>query len=349
MRDKIVSYLQLSRAHTAPLEIIPATLGALLATEGQINTLVILWSIYGLLYHLAGYSMNSILDWEGGYDKNDPHKQHHPLNRGSLSLLEGKLFGGAFFGFLCVFGVGLAYPEIPALIFLLLGAIAGVAYNTIGKEMKYKSLIISFAHTTVFIVPYLAMGGDMFAIEFRLASVYVYLWVLFQIAVSGDIKDILELDESNFLRDNIGVDIKKANFPSENYDNDILVFSRGAELYTGVLKALNVTIGGFIFLLLADVPPFVFTELSILWLVVFGMMAVPIMVFTVLLVRSGRYYRSWRINMMARIELLTLTLFVAALYPAIGMGAVVTLMVGSVVWVLMLNQIEWGRWLAPDV
>lgn len=344
--ETIRSYLQLTRLHTAPLETVPALLGAMLATGGEINILVLLWGFFGLLYHAAGYGMNSIVDWMKGYDRLDRNKQHHPLNRGSIKLERAALFIVGLFFVLIALGVGLARGEYLALTFMVLGAIAGVAYNTIGKETPYKFLLISFAHTTVFIVPYLAMGGDIFTMEFRLAALYIFLWVAFQISVSGEIKDIHEIGESNYLRDTLGVTIKKRQFRMP--DSDILIFSHNSRLYSLGIKCINLMLGAFILLTLIG-SVFSYTPLSLIWLGVWGFLSVVTIANTTLLVRDGEYNRSNRIRRMSVIELVTLFIFISALYPIIGLGAVVTLIVGSVVWVLGLNRVEWGTWIAPDV
>lgn len=346
----VKEYLRLTRAHTAPLETVPAILGALLATGGQVSIPVVLWGVYGLLYHLAGYGMNSLVDWEKGYDKNDPHKQHHPLNRGTLSPREARLLVGGLLLTGVVLGVGLAWSEPLALAFIALGAVTGVMYNVVGKVTQYKFIFISIAHTTVFIVPYLAMGGNIFDIGFRLAVLYVFLWVVFQISVSGEIKDILELDEENFLRDNLGVHIRKERFPppGEPFD-DTLTFSKSTYMYSWIIKLTTLILGAYIFMVLSGGPMTRFTPVSILWFTVWGVMMIATVTFTLFLLDDGLYKRTMRINMMARVELLTMFIFIAALYPVIGLEAVVTLIAGSVLWVLEFNRIEWGTWLAPDV
>jgi len=340
------TYLQLTRAHTAPLETVPAILGALLATGGQITFAVVGWAIFGLLYHLAGYGMNSVVDWQKGYDKLDRKKSHHPLNRGALTLNRAYLFVGGLFVLLLALGVGLAWGEYLALAIMALGAIMGVTYNLAGKITTLKFIPISIAHTTVFIIPYVALGGDIFRYDFRLVTLYIFLWVVFQISVSGEIKDVQQRDESNFLRDTLGIRMEKRlnHLPDEDY----IFFSSRAVNYSLALKFSTLMIGAIIYLFISgDIIRF--TEENILWLAVWGLMMIPTAAFTVMLVRSGIYYRSWRINMMARIELLTMFILIASLTPAIGLGAVVTLIVVSLVWVLALNRIEWGTWLAPDV
>lgn len=343
--SSIRSYLQLTRSHTAPLEMVPALLGALLATEGQVTSGVLLWGLFGLLYHLAGYGMNSLVDWEKGYDKYDRNKLHHPLNRGDLSPRRSHLLIGGLFMFVVVLGVALAWPNTAAYAAMFLGAVSGVIYNFYGKETDLKFIFISIAHTSVFFVPYVAMGGDIFDIPFILGALYIFLWVVFQISVSGEIKDIKEIKEMNFLRDTLGVYVFK-NI-SGDLEKNYLVFSIKAKLYPMGVKGLNLVIGFLLFLLLTEdlsegsSPPF-FMILVWVLIVIAG-------VYTLLLIKNGEYNRDKRIRKMAMVELLTLFVFVSSLYGVIGLDAAIMLMVGSSLWVLVFNQIEWGRWIAPDV
>jgi len=79
------AWLRLGRMHTLILEAPLATLGAAIGLGGLWDWKVLLWFIFGSMYHAVGYSMNSYVDWKKGYDKNDERKQHHPLNTQDIS------------------------------------------------------------------------------------------------------------------------------------------------------------------------------------------------------------------------------------------------------------------------
>jgi hypothetical protein len=67
------------------------------------------------------------------------------------------------------------------------------------------------------------------------------------------------------------------------------------------------------------------------------------------LMAPGRFIRSQRIQMMSIMELAMLVMFTASAGWIIGLDAVLALTTASVLWVVTFNQIEWGRWVAPDV
>lgn len=194
------SYLRLTRAHTVPLEAVPTLMGAALAAGTVWSIDVALWCVAGILYHLAGYGHNSVSDWKRGYDKNDPYKQHHPLNRGTISPDVAKSLVGWLLVITVIYAAALAYPDPQALSALALGVIFGVLYNTHGKVTELKFIYISIAHTSMFVAPYLALGGDPSWSPFMFGLIFVFLWVVFQISVSGELKDITQ-DESNLLKE----------------------------------------------------------------------------------------------------------------------------------------------------
>lgn len=345
---EIRPYLQLTRAHTAPLETVPALVGAALAKGTLWDIEVALWGIFGVLYHLTGYGMNSYLDWKKGYDKEDSHKQHHPLNSGALSPSQGKIAVQILFLVTFVYAVVMTNPSILGYIILVSGVLAGVAYNIYGKTTIYKFLPISWAHTTVFIVPYVASGGSITSVPFLLGVLYVFLWVVFQISVSGEIKDIMEFQEANFLREILDVRVHT----HANTEGGLVDFGTFSQTYTIGVKGLNLLAIAPVYLMLAGVPLFSWEGVglmaigAILLLMGLSMMVVGQVVF---LIQSGDYIRGYRVRSMAVIELLTLAIFSVAYAPAMGLPAVVTLIGGSILWVIAGNKIEWGTILAPDV
>lgn len=332
---RIKSYLQLSRFHSSVLEIIPAIVGASLATGNLFDINVLLWAIYANLYHVTGYSMNSYTDWKSGYDKDDPNKQHFPLNKGTLSPNKAKWAVYILAGITFIYGVILLIGNWIAFIVIFTGAIAGAGYNIIGKEIGWKSLLIAYAHSTVFAVPYLASGGRN-ANLLLVGWGYVFLWVLYQINIEGDIKD-MDTDEENFL----------INYGAY-YEDFILTdnggyvhFPSGIVIYSHVLKLFTAIFGVLIAFELG-------ATLYIMGAVLF-IIGVASLVFGSDLLQSGEYNRQDRISTMATIELLTLYGLIVAATPVIGTIEGFILFIGSIVWVLVFNKIEWGSLLAPNV
>lgn len=331
----IKPYLQLTRAHTVPLEAIPAGAGAALAVGGVFNWSVLAWLIAGTLYHLTGYGMNSVTDWEGGFDKNDPHKQHHPLNTGDLSLEKAKLTIKTLFIITAGYVVLISASEPIAWVICAAGVGFGVAYNKIGKRTVLKPVLISIAHTSLFVTAYVGAGGQA-TIASITASVFVFIWVLFQISVSGELKDLLVEDEYNLLRENSLVRIIDAG------DRKEVSPSGGLRFIVMCLSMSKVFMATVMYLLLGGG---LYSE-GALMLVSTSILAG---VYSMKLIRYGAYKRKERVRFMSIVEMMTLGVFIYSLTPVLGAYGSSMLFSLSIGWVLLFNKIQWDSLVAPDV
>lgn len=326
-------WLQLTRAHTAPLEIIPAVLGALLVTGGRITDAVIMWGIFGLLYHLTGYGHNSISDYRSGHDKDDPNKEHHPLNRNGVQFVIGSIVViSLLFITTILFGLYLVWPSIEAISLIVIMVAAGLAYNIYGKETKWKFVLISLAHSTVFALPYISMGGDIMAPVFLYMWVYVFMWVVYQIAISGEIKDVAT-DEENLLKDlgmeTIGhVRSNKVTLKIPHRIPLLGVAIRSLMIISAI--GVGVVTGGSGTIIAA----------VIIWLSMF---------ISSDMLSSGEYNRDYRLKLMSVIEASSLAGFCLMMTFSIGYKLSLALVAGSAIWLVVLNKVEWGTWLAPKV
>lgn len=332
MRDRSMfrQYAQLTRAHTAPLEAVPAVVGVALAQPSGDILLLASWGIFGVLYHLTGYGMNSLVDWQAGFDKEDPHKQHHPLNSGGLCLEQARWMIGL---------TGLVTAVVTLLLILnemsVLGLVAasimvaaGLAYNWLSKQLQAKFLPIAVAHSFVVVTPYVTLGGTVHSLLFLSVVAYVFLWVTFQIGVSGEVKDI-QRDEENFLK-TLG----------SSADEHRIIFSRNTLLFSYGIKTLSVLCALFIALLSG-----ITLEYGIL-LFCAGILSLYT---TQSLISSGEYIYHQRMTDMALIELLAIMMLVMAIAPFLSGNLEIILGIGSVLWVICFNLIEWGTIIAPHV
>jgi len=336
-------YLQLTRAHTAPLEAVPAALGAALAAGGLFKEPVLAWAIFGVLYHLAGYGANSYLDWVLGYDKNDPNKQDHPMALESFRQMHGAMvIIGLNVGYLLL-GLMLTRENPVAFFVVLASFLMALVYNTLGKRTKYKFIPISLAHTGVFIAPYIALGGDLFSSVFWAATAYMIVWIVFQIAISGELKDINNPDEENLLA-YVGCYVSEGAREYMMKKNTFIKINPLVRLVGMLLGEVKVIIAFFIATNLSDGGPgSILVMLSIL---AAGMGA---MINTETLTRSGSYTRSNRVAIMSYVELWTLVMFASAFMPVVGVAGVILIVAASVVWLVAMNKLEWDTSIKPEV
>lgn len=336
---KVKQYCQFTRAHTVPLEAVPALVGALLATRGQLEIAVVVWLLYGVMYHLTGYGMNSYTDYILGHDDTDPNKQHHPLNTGGMSVEEGFWIMLSLIistATLAVFAATIGEALAITLGIVVIGVVAGFAYNLTSKSTELKPISISIAHSTVFLAPYVSIYGSIDYIAVA-GFVMMMLWVLFQIGISGELKDI-ETDEVNILRDRLGYEVIEDDFT--RLDGKVSILAPSA--------AVKVVIPSFRFIITVC-----FTAIAISVSGVIVSIAVLSAGF-VSIYESNRMIavagdRMDRIQSMSAIEILTLIMFTLSFSGVVGLDTAMLIIIASAMWVIPMNRLLWGTWVAPDV
>lgn len=316
---------------TVPLEGISAVLGASLAVRGLFNIEVLLFGVYALLYHSAGYSMNSVEDWKRGHDKEDEAKSHHPLNAGTIDVTTADRFYKLLFAITAIYAISLSFISpntIGSLAVIIIGVSFGVIYNLYGKLTVLKAVPISIAHSSVFVFPYVALGGDITSIVFLLSLSFVLIWYLFEISVSGEIKDIKQ-DEENFLL-YLGANTGLAG----------VSFSSLVRQYAHGLNLLKISIVVFI-ISLAGTNKFLIAVIFLL--------SILLLLYTSRMLDDGAMNREQRIRQMSSIEMITAFLLTLSLSYIIGFTGTVLIIVGSTIWIVSFNLYLWNTIVGPKV
>ena len=192
-----VDYLQVGRAHTAPVEMFGLPLAAYLG--GFPAYLLPVFVLLGWMVHVAGFGMNSLVDYLYGYDKQDPSKQHHPLVSGRVSVLQASVF---------VFGLQLAStffffllgPQLLSSLAFVAYVAFGWTYNLLAKRNKAAGMA-ELALSMGFLFFAVATVHQVQSLTVVYASVYTAVVTSFQIGVCGDLKDLdAGTSEVNILR-----------------------------------------------------------------------------------------------------------------------------------------------------
>lgn len=332
--------LQLSRAHTAPLETVPAFIGAYLVT-GQLTLLVGVWTFFGFFYHITGYTQNSVADYFNGHDKDDPHKEHHPLNGGTKAfqifskfLADFLLLGIVIYTLVVIYlSPSGRYGILVGI--AIIGAISGVVYNMYSKKTNLKFIPISIAHTSVFVIPYISMGGELNTGFFYTTS-FMLLWITFQIAISGELKDITA-DETNLLK----------TMGSEVYEDDYGGKIRTIQNHPSrvILTAFTIRL---LLLVLATGMVFYYSSGLDSLAITTALMTITGGVIVSTLIKR-LYFRDVVMRNISAIEGLTLFTFIISLSGVLGWRLVGYVMAASVLWLVVMNKIEWGTFLSPKV
>lgn len=322
-------YLQLTRAHTLPLEAAPMVVAAIIATGEVFNPYVLMAGLLGTLYHLGGYGANSVMDWESGYDKNDPNKTHHPLNTGAISERGAKYLVYPTVASAIVLGLLMVNSGMAFLI-LVLAVISANAYNFTSKLTVWKPFPISVAHSSMVGFSYLAAGG-VNMVDLWLLSGLTFLWVFFQIGVSGEMKDVTT-DEENLLK----------------YWGTKYKVVGGTKYIVSPFRVLFTTLTMKVATVVMFIYSFAyFGGSGAAWLVVLiGSWSV---FSAYIVIRNGSYDREKRMRNIAAVELTMIMMFSMLLEPVVGIEYSIGIILVSIAWVVTFNRIEWGTNLAPKV
>ncbi|MFO8051376.1 MAG: UbiA family prenyltransferase [Thermoplasmatota archaeon] len=215
-------WLQLFRSHTSPLEMTITVTGSALALGTIWDIKVLLFFVFGWLYHNAGYGHNSAEDYIRGFDREDPNKAHHPIHRGAIDPMLGRGVCVLMILLTLIYGTVISGFDTVSVVLLILLTVFGFIYNMKGKSMGAKFIPIAIAHSLLFPFAYFGSGGGISVIDgfpfvegslggvVVLGTAYLILQIIYQIMVEGDLKDI-DMEEASFLR-TLGARVEDGNF-----------------------------------------------------------------------------------------------------------------------------------------
>ncbi len=336
----IRDWLQLFRSHTSPLEMTITTAGAALAVGGIFDPKVLMFLIFGWLYHNAGYGHNSAEDFIQGYDRDDPNKAHHPLQRGAIDPRTARGVTVSMVVLGLVFGAVISRFDIWAMGVLLLMTSMGFAYNFFNKRTKLKFIPIAIAHALLFPFSYLGAGGTLPLTPLKDAldgaggiaitvTLLIIVQILYQILIEGDLKDI-EMSEASMLR-SLGVRIENGELVSPIVPRAVSV---SLKLTSCVLLFVIYYLSGGDFLGYG----------------IIGLFSISLLFMDHALMGSKRYDHSASLRSMALMEVLSTFAMIAAVSPAAGgWGAAFIIMAFNILYFVLMNRFLWGTFIKPKV
>jgi len=348
--ERLKQWLIFFRAHTGMLEAPIAAFGAAAALGSVWEIEVVLWALAGLAYHYAGYGQNSYYDWEGGYDKSDPHKQHHPLNTEEIQSHVAKIAANGMVAFTVVLMLVLIGLNFLPIALLVTALTLGVAYNVVGKEIEHKYVLISLAHSMLFLIPY-----TLYASTIKPWALLVFASLVihhcFQIAISGDVKDI-EREESSIL-DKIGVVFLDKEVTGVNSRVSDVTFVRGTKQIVHSRRA-DLIISGITGLQIGILLPVVWnfrTDVAtqIWFIVLFSALTMALVMFSLEVISPGPYDRSERMGHISMRELTGFWLIYTTLIPIIGFVPYMLSFLVCILYLVGHLKLMWGTYLRPQV
>jgi len=327
------AWLRLFRAHTAVLEAPMAVLGAAIGLGTFFDYRVGLWLIFGVMYHFVGYGMNSYVDWDKGFDKEDERKQHHPLNTGEIKPDNAKKVIGVSFILLFAYLAYLTHSSYVGLGLTCLMVVSGVAYNYFGKYTSLKAVPIAVAHTLVFFIPYYMYTDSITLFSVLMTTAY-FIHHIYQIAISGDIKDV-DQDEASLIQ-KLGASIHR------DFEKDIDVFTSSGKILI-IAYTLTVLQMAFSFGSMYSARD------SIYPVALGGVFAALTFYDTDNMLQPGKFRRNKRIEYMSRREFFGYSMVHTAAIPVIGWKAYGLLLISMLVYLGTVSKFIWGNWLVPEV
>lgn len=196
---KVVDWLRLFRAHTAPATVMCLLVPYLLAGGRNVVDFAVLF-VLGHLLHFFSFGHNSTMDY--WLDIYDPSKKHHPLVSGRIQLFDAHKvvhYGG------CLTAIAVVlysiYRNPISLAPFLLYVVFGHAYNDGLDHLTYHSWIpISFCFAFLSMYGYVLAVGSVTVVSVAI-SVWCFLVMVYETAFEGSYKDLWNpLEETNLLR-----------------------------------------------------------------------------------------------------------------------------------------------------
>lgn len=326
-------WLRFFRAHTVILEAPMAVIGAALAIGTIYDYRVGLWLIFGVLYHLVGYGMNSYVDWKDGFDKDDPKKQHHPLNTGDISHNTAKnvIYAMTFLLLFYILLLTLGDPIAIGLAILMVAS--GISYNYFGKYTSLKAIPISISHTMVFFIPYYLYSDQIDVFAVLITGAY-FIHHIYQISISGDIKDI-DQDEASLIQ-KLGAELYEKEYPDIDYfsaTESVIILS-----YTLTVAQIAI-VSGAVYYIGASSAALVFISVTA------GLLIYE----TDSMLTSGSFDRTQRLKHISRREFFGYSMIHAVSIIVISWSSFIIIITSMIVYLGLVSKFIWGNWLVPEV
>ena len=316
-------WLQVFRAQTASATIILILMPYLYGGGELFDWRTILLFVYAVLVHWASFGHNSLMDTANGYDLQDPHKQHHPLVSGEISLERAHNVIDSMLSILTIFGALLPIFVLNqgnptyALAAFAIYISAGHWYNDgINKTSPFGFIPISLAM--------LMLGGYAYFLAAKhlttgamLLVLYIFLTIWYEISVEGDLKDITVPQRMSMK--SLGCYVK----------DGYLYVSNVAKAYASIIKIASVVV---------------------LVLLGFNVFVVPFVVlmlyYHVLIIKNREYDRKRLIRCFSLEEIASIY---AVLFAVLNPLYALIIIVVTIAYFVVMNRMLWGTFVAPKV
>lgn len=326
-------WLQIARSQTAAAIIILCGIFYLMGDGDLFSWYGLALIIFSILIHDFSFAHNSVIDVLTGYDTKDKFKDHFPLCAEKFNPLTalkishvGLFITTLFAILLAFFGSGNSFLAIS---FYSIFLMCGFWYNEWTSKIALWDFIpISLCFTSLSVYAFF-LASNRFTALVILSSIYIFLVEWYEIGIAGEIKECEMKEEISLLR-----------YLGMTYDEKTNIFDMNkVALYPFAIKIISI-------LLILVILSYSCTYSTIFITIAFGSL---ILVFNFRLTQRQYRDRNKALRDMAIGEILAIFLLPLVLYPLIGLSEVIVLLVFSLAYFVLMNQINWKSWFRPQV
>lgn len=311
----IGDYLRFVRLDSASASIAYSLLGFTLAGGALLSWKAVVWAIFGLLFHAAGYADNNLQDYS--HDQKDANKARFPLGR-TLNLSSARAFTVLLHATLLVSAALLARSMVPLIGFVAIYSF-GLAYNRKSKSSGFAPLLFAMTFSPLAVFSFYSFKGEITSVILAVSSL-AFFECLFQNAVSTSVKDI-ENDPVSSMK-SLGVQLV----------GDTLKFPPSAAVFSFGLKVLVLVPLVYLF----NFAP-LFAELA----------AIPFLaialIYSIVMLRTGPWERSKRMLVAAVSELGVYYSVIVLFSFELGAFWAIFMIFFPLVWYVAVKKALWGR------
>jgi 4-hydroxybenzoate polyprenyltransferase len=332
----ILEYLRLFRFHAVSMETTIILIGALIMGQRDLLLLSVIFLI-GFFGHICGYVLNDYADIE--VDKISHELKEKPLVSGTIPKNNALIIGfvTALISYILVI---IFFPNILTILFLGLTTVLTIVYNFLGKKIPGSYAIVAATVVMFFFMSASSLGKPLSNLVYIVGLIFLFDIIFINI-VEGGLKDVDHdyLSGAKTLATVTGIKV-----------------TDGKLITTGKFLAISYTIRAIYIVMVIllgfqrEINIWVSTSYSS---IIVGVVAVIFMI--IVLFGSYKFLslkvfdRSKMKRLYGGINAASGILYIVMLYPILGLGITLFLLLFPVTWYTVFNTLLYGKPMQPRV
>jgi 4-hydroxybenzoate polyprenyltransferase len=332
----ILEYLRLFRFHAVSMETTIILIGALIMGLRDLFLLFIIFLI-GFFGHICGYVLNDYADIE--VDKISHELREKPLVSGTIPKNNALIIGfvTALISYILVI---IFFPNLLTMLFLGLTTVLTIVYNFLGKKIPGSDAIVAATVVVFFFMSASCLGKPLTNLVYIVGLVFLFDIIFINI-VEGGLKDVDHdyLSGAKTLATVTGVKVED-----------------GKLITTGKFLAIAYTIRA-IYIVMIIVLGFQ-PEINLWTSINYPNIIVVIVAIIIMIIVLFGSYKFLSLKVFDRSKMKKLygginaasgILYIVMLYPILGIGITLFLLLFPVTWYTVFNTILYGKPMQPRV